>query len=69
MTMNAREIFHFLDLRNCLRADKPIQLLAKAILEICEKLDPYLFSFAKHYCTSCDKFTTCDIMKLEKPKI
>lgn len=68
MTMNVREIFHFLDLRNCLRADKPIQLLAKSILEICEQLDPYLFSFAKHTCTDCNKFATCDIMKLEKPK-
>lgn len=63
MTMNARELFHFFDLRNCLRADKPIRELAKAILEICEQLDPYLFSFAKHSCIDCSKFTTCDTVK------
>lgn len=63
MTMNARELFHFFDLRNCLRADKPIRELAKAILEICEQLDPYLFSFAKHSCINCSKFTTCDTVK------
>ena len=63
MTMNARELFHFFDLRNCLRADKPIRELAKVILEICEQLDPYLFSFAKHSCIDCSKFTTCDTVK------
>jgi len=63
MTMNARELFHFFDLRNCLRADKPIRELAKAILEICEQLDPYLFSFAKHSCRDCSKFTTCDTVR------
>lgn len=68
MTMNVRELFHFIDLRNCLRADKPIRELAKEVLKICEQLDPYLFSFAKHNCTDCNKFATCDIMKLEKPK-
>ena len=68
MTMNVRELFHFIDLRNCLRADKPIRELAKEVLKICEQLDPYLFSFAKHTCTDCNKFATCDIMKLEKPK-
>lgn len=69
LTMNVRELFHFIDLRNCLRADQPIRELAKAILEICEQLDPYLFNFAKHTCMDCDKFATCDMMKLEKPKI
>lgn len=63
LTMNARELFHFIDLRNCLRADKPIRELAKAILEICEQLDPYLFSFAKHSCRDCSKFTTCDTVR------
>lgn len=68
MTMNARELFHFFDLRNCLRADQPIRELAGTILEICKQLDPYLFNFAKHTCMDCDKFATCDMMKLEKPK-
>lgn len=63
MTMNVRELFHFLDLRNCLRADKPIRELAQEILKICETLDSYLFSFAKHSCKDCNKFTTCDVVR------
>ena len=63
MTMNVRELFHFIDLRNCLRADKPIRELAKEILKICNTIDPYLFGFAKHTCVNCDKFTTCDVVR------
>lgn len=63
MTMNVRELFHFLDLRNCLRADKPIRELAQEILKICETLDSYLFSFAKHSCKDCSKFATCDVVR------
>lgn len=66
MTMNVRELFHFFDLRNCLRADKPIRKLAQEILKICETLDPYLFSFAKHNCTACSRFKTCDLQEVPK---
>lgn len=63
MTMNIRELFHFIDLRNCLRADKPVRELAKEILKICDTVDPFLFGFAKHTCMDCDKFTTCDVVR------
>lgn len=63
MTMNIRELFHFIDLRNCLRADKPIRELAGKILKICDEIDSYLFSFAKHSCRDCSKFTTCDVVR------
>lgn len=63
MTMNVRELFHFIDLRNCLRADKPIRELVQKVLKICETLDSYLFSFAKHDCIGCSKFTTCDVVR------
>ena len=63
MTMNIRELFHFIDLRNCLRADKPIRELAGKILKICDGIDSYLFSFAKHSCRDCSKFTTCDVVR------
>ena len=60
MTMNIRELFHFINLRNCLRADKPIRELAKEVLKICDTIDPYLFGFAKHTCMDCNNFMTCD---------
>lgn len=55
MTMNVREIFHFLDLRNCNKADKPIHELARRILNICYGVDSYLFGFAKQGCWDCQK--------------
>lgn len=63
MTMNVRELFHFFDLRNCLRADKPIRELAKKILKLCLDVDPYLFGFAKHNCLNCDNLVNCNINK------
>lgn len=66
MTMNVRELFHFFDLRNCLRADKPIRELAKEILKLCLNIDPYLFGFAKQNCLNCDNFNTCKTCNINK---
>lgn len=54
MTMNLRELFHFLDLRNCNRADEEIHKLAIFIYNICKEQDEFLFSFAKHSCQQCN---------------
>lgn len=54
MTMNLRELFHFLDLRNCNRADDEIHELAIFIYNICKEQDEFLFSFAKHSCEQCN---------------
>lgn len=53
-TMNLRELFHFLDLRNCNRADEEIHKLATNIYDICKEQDKFLFSFAKHSCQQCN---------------
>ena len=54
MTMNLRELFHFLDLRNCNRADEEIHKLATNIYDICKEQDKFLFSFAKYSCEQCN---------------
>ncbi len=43
MTMNAREILHFLGLRECNRAQWEIRKLAEEIRKICLKVSPALF--------------------------
>lgn len=43
MTMNARELLHFLELRECNRAQWEIRQLAEEIRKICIKVSPALF--------------------------
>jgi len=44
VTMNLREIIHFLTLRLCKRAQKEIREVAKEILKICQEQIPELFN-------------------------
>ena len=50
MTMNAREILHFLSLRECNRAQWEIRKLAEEIRQICAKVSPALFEKAGAGC-------------------
>jgi thymidylate synthase (FAD) len=51
MTMNVRELFHFLKLRHCKRAQWEIREVATKILEICREVSPVLFKYAGAPCT------------------
>ncbi len=50
VTMNGRELLHFLSLRCCRRAQWEIQLLAKRMLELIRPLAPILFAKAGPGC-------------------
>lgn len=56
MTMNARELRHFFNLRCCEKAQWEIRFLAERILELCMKTAPVLFASAG---ASCEEFGTC----------
>ncbi len=50
MTMNARELLHFFELRTCNRAQWEIRQLADAMLKICKKTAPVIFAQAGPGC-------------------
>ncbi len=50
MTMNARELMHFFNLRCCNRAQWEIRQLANEILRICKKVAPIIFEDAGPSC-------------------
>ncbi|MCB5270580.1 MAG: FAD-dependent thymidylate synthase [Candidatus Cloacimonetes bacterium] len=56
MTMNARELRHFFNLRCCTRAQWEIRSLANAMLQICQAEAPALFTYAGAFCR---EFGTC----------
>ena len=53
MTMNCRELLHFLELRCCERAQWEIRELANKILEICKEKSPIIFNKAGASCVRC----------------
>ena len=53
VTMNARELIHFCELRCCNRAQWEIRGVADAMLAICKKVVPELFYGAGPSCVSC----------------
>jgi thymidylate synthase (FAD) len=50
VTMNARELLHFFQLRTCRRAQWEIRALAKAMLQLVRKVAPALFAKAGPTC-------------------
>jgi len=50
VTMNVRELLHFLELRSCKRAQWEIRALALAMLELAEPTAPYVFMDAGASC-------------------
>ena len=51
MTMNARELLHFFELRCCNRAQKEIRDLADKMLSLCRQVSPTIFAKAGAPCT------------------
>ena len=51
-TMNARELMHFFNLRCCNRAQWEIRALAWAMLGMCMREAPSLFSICGPFCAS-----------------
>ncbi|MFA6048525.1 MAG: FAD-dependent thymidylate synthase [Candidatus Micrarchaeia archaeon] len=56
VTMNARELLHFFELRTCNRAQWEIHLLANKMLEECRKVAPNIF---RHAGPSCETEKIC----------
>ena len=56
LTMNARELHHFYDLRLCRRAQWEIRELARLMLTECKKAAPFIFKLAG---PSCIRTGTC----------
>lgn len=52
MTMNVRELFHFLSLRCCNRAQWEIRRMADRIMRICKKESPKIFKYAGPGCVT-----------------
>jgi len=50
MTMNVRELFHFLNVRHCKRAQWETRKVATAILQLCKQVAPVLFQKAGARC-------------------
>jgi len=50
MTMNARELHHFFNLRCCNRAQWEIRAMANEMLELCKEVAPALFKMAGASC-------------------
>lgn len=61
MTMNARELLHFFQLRCCNRAQWEIRELANKMLELCKKVAPVLFEEAGAPCEhgECPEAESC----------
>ncbi len=66
MTMNARELMHFFELRLCTKAQWEIRLLAEKIQKVVKKVAPVLFSgvgpICKHY-GYCIENEPCKLLK------
>lgn len=52
MTMNARELLHFFNLRCCSRAQWEIRAIANEMVKLCKKVAPSLFRYAGPSCVS-----------------
>ena len=52
MTMNTRELLHFVGLRECNKAQWEIRSLAEQVLEICKNYMPHVFAHAGAPCRS-----------------
>ena len=63
MTMNARELLHFIALRTCNRAQWEIRHLADEILRICKDVAPGIFAFAGPGCATgkCPEEKPCGV--------
>lgn len=61
MTMNARELHHFFELRLCRRAQWEIHELARKMLVLCREVAPVLFEKAGPKCIygGCEEARTC----------
>jgi thymidylate synthase (FAD) len=67
VTMNVRELFHFLELRMCQRAQDEIRIIAYKMYEILSNISPIIFKYAGPTCKTkgfCkDKVTDCPFYK------
>lgn len=62
VTMNVRELMHFLGLRCCTRAQWEIRQVADSMLQICRAIDPELFAKAGPQCVQlgyCPEHKSC----------
>ena len=62
MTMNARELLHFFELRCCNRAQWEIRDMANSMLEICKQISPMIFENAGPPCLrgECKEVEKCN---------
>ncbi len=65
VTMNAREILHFLGLRMCTHAQKEIRLVAWLLWRELMKIHPRLFKYAGPYCLIDNNLHSSKIYSLE----
>lgn len=65
VTMNARELLHFFNLRCCLRAQWEIRMMANYMLEEVKKVAPVIFEKAGPFCFSgpCPEEGPCPLKK------
>jgi thymidylate synthase (FAD) len=65
VTMNARELLHFFNLRCCLRAQWEIRMLANSMLKEVKRVAPLIFQNAGPYCFSgpCPEEGPCKLKK------
>ncbi|MBC7320657.1 FAD-dependent thymidylate synthase [bacterium] len=65
VTMNARELLHFFNLRCCLRAQWEIRIMANHMLEEVKKVAPIIFEKAGPFCFSgpCPEEGPCPLKK------
>lgn len=65
VTMNARELLHFFNLRCCLRAQWEIRMMANHMLEEVKKVAPIIFEKAGPFCFSgpCPEEGPCPLKK------
>ncbi|MEZ0290554.1 MAG: FAD-dependent thymidylate synthase [Sulfolobales archaeon] len=66
VTMNAREIVHFLGLRMCTHAQKEIRLVAWALRNELMKIHPRLFKYVGPYCLIDSNMLSREIYSLEE---
>lgn len=65
VTMNARELLHFFNLRCCLRAQWEIRMMANFMLKEVKKVSPIIFEKAGPYCFSgpCPEEGPCSLKR------
>lgn len=65
VTMNARELLHFFNLRCCLRAQWEIRMMANFMLKEVKKVSPIIFEKAGPYCFSgpCPEKEPCPLKR------